>query len=479
MARNRFNKSSGKGTSFGKQSDAEKAFYKRPKTSRFEETGKSSRERQQGGQSHGSSRPENERTGKSYNKNFNYSAEGKRKSYGSRPDGPPRFSKSAPFRKDRSDSDQKPFAKRKDNSSYSRPEGPPRFSKSAPFRKDRADSDQKAFTKRRDNSSYSRPEGPPRFNRSAPRGEFKGRKNEGPGEDSFRTRPSGQAPFKKRDDRFRDKKPFRKDQPSFVQARVIKSGDFTKPARESVSKAASPAKEEGLIRLNKYIANAGIGSRRQADELIKMGLISINGTTITELGSKVKPGDIVRYEDRVLKAEKLVYVLLNKPKGFITTTDDPQERNTVMGLVAGACKERIYPVGRLDRNTTGLLLLTNDGDLADKLTHPSYNAKKVYKAELDKPITKNDLQKLMDGVRLEEGKAVVDDVAVISDDHKTVGLEIHIGWNRVVRRIFEALGYEVVKLDRSVFAGLDKKDLGRGQWRFLKPEEVVRLKHFK
>jgi len=255
---------------------------------------------------------------------------------------------------------------------------------------------------------------------------------------------------------------------------VIKSGDFVKVVRTE-----APKKDDGLTRLNKYIANSGVGSRREADELIKMGLIKVNGVVITELGTKVKQGDEVRYEDRVLKAEKPVYILLNKPKGFITTTDDPQERNTVMGLVAGACKERIYPVGRLDRNTTGLLLLTNDGDLADRLTHPSYNAKKVYKAELDRPLTKNDFQKIMDGVQLEEGRAVVDDIAIISDDHKTVGLEIHIGWNRVVRRIFEALGYEVGKLDRSVFAGLDKKDLSRGQWRFLKPEEVVRLKHFK
>jgi len=197
------------------------------------------------------------------------------------------------------------------------------------------------------------------------------------------------------------------------------------------------------------------------------------------MGFKVKPGDEVRYEGKLLKAEKQVYILLNKPKGFITTTDDPQERNTVMNLVAKACKERVYPVGRLDRNTTGLLLLTNDGELTEKLTHPSYNVKKIYKVELNKPLTKNDLQRITEGVSLEEGRAQVDDVAIISDDSLTVGLEIHIGWNRVVRRIFEALGYEVVRLDRSVYAGLDKKDLGRGEWRFLKPEEVVNLKHFK
>lgn len=213
--------------------------------------------------------------------------------------------------------------------------------------------------------------------------------------------------------------------------------------------------------------------------MIRKGLISVNGVTITEMGHKVKQGDVVRYEDKVLKAEKPVYILLNKPKGFITTTSDPKERKTVMNLVANACRERLYPVGRLDRNTTGLLLLTNDGDLAEKLTHPSHNTKKIYKVELDRPLTKNDFQKIMEGVRLEEGKAIVDDLAITSDDKKTVGIELHIGWNRIVRRIFESLDYEVRKLDRVVFAGLDKKDLPRGEWRFLKPEEIIRLKHFK
>ena len=197
------------------------------------------------------------------------------------------------------------------------------------------------------------------------------------------------------------------------------------------------------------------------------------------MGHKVKATDDVRYEGKRLKSEMPVYILLNKPKGYITTTDDPQERNTVMQLIHGACKERVYPVGRLDRNTSGLLLLTNDGDLTDKLTHPSYNVKKIYKAELDKPLTKNDFQKIREGVHLEEGKAIVDDLAIVSEDGKTVGIEIHIGWNRLIRRIFESLDYEVVKLDRSVYATLDKKDLSRGHWRFLRQDEIVRLKHFK
>lgn len=230
--------------------------------------------------------------------------------------------------------------------------------------------------------------------------------------------------------------------------------------------------------MNRFIANSGVCSRREADELIAMGLVTVNGKSITEMGYKVSPTDDVRYEGRRLKAEAMMYILLNKPKGYITTTDDPQERNTVMNLIEGACKERVYPVGRLDRNTSGLLLLTNDGELTDKLTHPSYNVKKIYKAELDKPLTKADFQNIKDGVRLEEGKALVDDLAVVSEDGKTIGLEIHIGWNRLIRRIFEALGYEVIKLDRTVYAGLDKKQLSRGHWRFLREEEVIRLKHY-
>jgi 23S rRNA pseudouridine2605 synthase len=268
------------------------------------------------------------------------------------------------------------------------------------------------------------------------------------------------------------------------ERKAEKTGFFDKKVRNVKSgkridqSLAAPVQTE-KIRLNKFIANSGVCSRREADELIAMGLISVNGKTITELGYKVNPGDEVRYENKVLRAEKPVYLLLNKPKGYLTTTDDPQERNTVMHIIGSAVKERIYPVGRLDRNTTGLLLLTNDGDLADKLMHPSYNVKKIYKVELDRPLTKADFQTILDGVKLEEGKATVDDLAIISDDGKTIGVELHIGWNRVVRRIFETLNYKVIKLDRSVYAGLDKKDLARGHWRFLTKEEVIMLKHFK
>ncbi|MCP2042937.1 pseudouridine synthase [Pontibacter sp. HSC-36F09] len=236
--------------------------------------------------------------------------------------------------------------------------------------------------------------------------------------------------------------------------------------------------EDGSIRLNRYIANAGVCSRREADELILSGEIKVNGEAVTEMGFKVQPSDTVTYGKKVLSREKMVYVLLNKPKDFITTTEDPEGRKTVMSLVEKSSKERIFPVGRLDRNTTGLLLFTNDGELAQKLTHPSNEIKKIYQVELDKPITKDDFQKVVEGVELEDGKAMVDDVAMLGDSKKFLGLEIHIGRNRIVRRIFEHLGYDVVTLDRVQYAGLTKKDLPRGEWRYLSEKEVIRLKYF-
>jgi 23S rRNA pseudouridine2605 synthase len=274
------------------------------------------------------------------------------------------------------------------------------------------------------------------------------------------------------------KKSYRAKPDSESEKTTGKTSSEIRPRRRRVREDASTSPKSDKIRLNKFIANSGISSRREADELITLGLISVNGKIVSELGYKVNPGDEVRYENKVLRAEKPVYILMNKPKGFLTTTDDPQERKTVMHIIGSAVKERIYPVGRLDRNTTGLLLLTNDGDLADKLMHPSFNVKKIYKVELDHPLTKADFQAILDGVRLEEGRALVDDLAIVSDDGRTIGIELHIGWNRVVRRIFESLGYEVIKLDRSVYAGLDKKELSRGQWRFLTKEEIIHLKHF-
>ena len=231
------------------------------------------------------------------------------------------------------------------------------------------------------------------------------------------------------------------------------------------------------IRLNKFLANAGICSRREADEFITAGVVTVNGTVVTELGTKVKRSDEVKFHDQVVDIERKVYVLLNKPKDCMTTSEDPHERKTVMECVKGACKERIYPVGRLDRNTTGVLLLTNDGDLASKLTHPKFLKKKIYHVYCDKNVTKASLDQIAEGVTLDDGEIKADAVNYASETDKSqVGIEIHSGKNRIVRRIFEALGYRVMKLDRVYFAGLTKKGLRRGEWRFLTEREVAMLR---
>ena len=231
------------------------------------------------------------------------------------------------------------------------------------------------------------------------------------------------------------------------------------------------------IRLNKFLANAGVCSRREADDFIKAGVVKVNGQTITELGCKVKRGDNVLFHDQLVSIERKIYILLNKPKDCVTTVDDPQERKTVMDYVRNACRERIYPVGRLDRNTTGVLLLTNDGEMAAKLTHPKFMKKKIYHAKLDRPVATADLEKLLTGVDLGEGDMVrADEADYVNDDRNQIGLEIHSGRNRVVRRMFDALGYKVVKLDRVQFAGLTKKRLRRGDWRFLTDKEVNMLR---
>ena len=227
------------------------------------------------------------------------------------------------------------------------------------------------------------------------------------------------------------------------------------------------------IRLNKFLANAGVCSRREADEFITAGVVSVNGEVVTELGTKIKRTDEVKFHDEPVSVERKVYVLLNKPKDCVTTSDDPQERKTVMHCVKDACKERIYPVGRLDRNTTGVLLLTNDGDLASKLTHPKFLKKKIYHVYCDKNVTKADLDQIAAGITLEDGEIHADAISYASEtDKKQVGIEIHSGKNRIVRRIFESLGYKVTKLDRVYFAGLTKKGLKRGDWRFLTEQEV-------
>ena len=267
------------------------------------------------------------------------------------------------------------------------------------------------------------------------------------------------------------------------------SRDFEKSARPSKTAArvnqAAERYSKGLAkpvmgtRLNKYIANSGLCARRKADEMIANGEIRVNGNEITEMGYIVQPGDKVQFHDKVLKAEEMVYVLMNKPKDFITTTDDPQERRTVMELLNGATPHRIYPIGRLDRNTTGLLLFTNDGGLAEKLSHPSSNINKLYHVSLDKGLTKVDFDKITEGITLEDGLITVDELAFVDGmSKKEVGIRIHSGKNRIVRRIFESMGYDVLKLDRVIYAGLSKKDLTRGRWRHLSAKEIISLKHF-
>ena len=260
-----------------------------------------------------------------------------------------------------------------------------------------------------------------------------------------------------------------------------RTADYDPHAKYSLKKRIE-YKEEHIdptvpVRLNKFLANAGICSRREADEFIQAGVVTVNGNVVTELGTKVMRTDDVKFHDQPVKMEKKVYVLLNKPKDTVTTSDDPQQRKTVMDLVKNACPERIYPVGRLDRNTTGVLLLTNDGDLASKLTHPKFLKKKIYHVFLDKNVTAHDMQQIASGITLEDGEVHADAIEYASPTDKSqVGIEIHSGKNRIVRRIFESLGYRVVKLDRVQFAGLTKKNLRRGDWRFLTEKEVDMLR---
>ena len=238
----------------------------------------------------------------------------------------------------------------------------------------------------------------------------------------------------------------------------------------------NPNQSTGEIRLNRFISQSGVCSRREADDFILAGVVTVNGQVVTELGTKIVPTDEVRFHDEKLQGEKNVYLVLNKPKGYVTSLDDPHAEKTVMDLVKNACTERVYPVGRLDKNSLGLLLITNDGDITRQLTHPSYRKKKIYQVTLDKALTRADMDSLTEGITLEDGDIFADEVAYASEDKRTVGVEIHSGRNRIVRRMFEHLGYTVQKLDRVYYAGLTKKNLKRGEWRFLTRDEVMRLK---
>ena len=314
-----------------------------------------------------------------------------------------------------------------------------------------------------------------RFDDDRPRGERRFRDDDRPRrrfEDDDRPRrrfdddrPRGDRRF---DDRPRDRRRSDDEEPRRGRKGYVREKDpmYDRP------------KATGEIRLNKYLADCGICSRREADDLIKAGCVMVNDEVITTMGYKVKTEDKVVYGGQTLNREKLRYILLNKPKGYITTSDDPYERDTVMELIKNACPERVYPVGRLDKQTTGLLLFTNDGDLAKKLTHPSSEVPKLYHVILDKPLTKNDMLRISEGIELDDGPIAADSIAYDQDDDskKSIGIELHSGRNRIVRRIFEHLGYEVTKLDRVMFAGLDKYKLPRGEWRFLTDLEVVNLK---
>lgn len=296
--------------------------------------------------------------------------------------------------------------------------------------------------------------------------------------------PKSESKFDRKDFGKRDDKPAAKSgKPSsrFGEQRPATKSGYPKPAKSGFDKPKAypkykPEMPSGEIRLNRFIAQSGLCSRREADAYITAGVITVNGHVVTELGTKILPTDEVRFNDEPVRGEQNVYLVLNKPKGYVTTLDDPHATKIVTDLVKNACKERIYPVGRLDKNSLGVLLFTNDGELTKQLTHPSYKKKKIYQVSLDKALTQSDMQRIADGLTLEDGEIYADEIAYLNDDKREIGIEIHSGRNRIVRRIFEHLGYEVKKLDRVYFAGLTKKNLKRGAWRFLTKEEVTRLK---
>ena len=363
-----------------------------------------------------------------------------------------------PFRRDHDeDSDRPRRSFRRDNEEDS--DRPRR-----PYRRDHdKDSDRPKRPFRRDHDEDS----------DRPRRPFRRDREDG-GRDGFRheRRSFGDRQFRRR-----EKQPhYIEDSPIIDEIVKKRREEGRSPERKPKVLSLEWNEERGLIRLNKYIANAGVCSRREADRLIEAGEVTVNGEVVTELGVKIQPTDVVRYGDQVLQREKPVYILLNKPKDYITTTNDEYDRKNVMNLVAGACPQRVYPVGRLDRNTTGLLLITNDGEMAKKLTHPRYGVKKIYHVELDKSLSQGDFQQIISGLELVDGFIAPDELAYVGESRREVGITLHSGKNRIVRRIFEHLGYEVVKLDRVYYAGLTKKDLPRGQWRFLRPDEVNILK---
>ncbi|MCI5664442.1 MAG: RNA-binding S4 domain-containing protein [Mediterranea sp.] len=377
---------------------------------------------------------------------------------------------------------ERPYRPRYNNENGERPQRPYGERPQRPRFNNDGERPQRSYGER---PSYGGSERPfrPRYNNEAgerPQRSYGERPSYGGSERPFRPRFNSeggerpQRPFDNRQPRPRFNANGNKPRNNRPQHRT---GDYDPNAKYSKKKQIE-YKEQYVdpnepIRLNKFLANAGVCSRREADEFITAGVVSVNGTVVTELGTKIKRGDEVKFHDQAVSIERKIYILLNKPKDTVTTSDDPQARRTVMDLVKGACPERIYPVGRLDRNTTGVLLLTNDGDLASKLTHPMYLKKKIYHVHLDKNLTKADMEQIAAGIQLDDGEIHADAISYTDEAKKDdVGIEIHSGKNRIVRRIFESLGYKVTKLDRVYFAGLTKKGLRRGEWRFLNENEV-------
>jgi len=413
-----------------------------------------------------SSEPKKSRTEKKEKPSFERFRDDSRPSdFGS----PKKRSSFGDFRKKREE--DRPYKKREDNEE--KPSFEEKSEEKRPFGK-KSFSDKPHFKKKWDDKE-TKEERPSAFKKSfSDKPGFKKRYDDKP---AFKSdRPKGKTlnpnDLDEKDLEYgKPKTGFEKKGGSYIRKPYGKKG----PSKKS----STPQREDdGTIRLNKYLSNAGICSRREADDLIASGVVQVNGKTITEMGFRVKPTDIIKYGGQTLKKERMVYLILNKPKDYITTIDDPQKRKTVLELVQGACKERIYPVGRLDRSTTGLLMFTNDGDLTKKLTHPRYGVRKIYHVELDKPLKHQDLSQIASGIELEDGEIKVDEVTYVGDgsDKTQIGIEIHSGKNRIVRRIFEHLGYNVRKLDRVMFGSLTKKDLPRGRWRFLTEAEVGILK---
>ena len=404
-----------------------------------------------------------ERPYRSYNSRYNNGEDRQRGGYGSRPQrsynnngGRPQRSYNPNF--NREEGGERSYGSRpyNNNNNGGRPQRPytPRYNNND------EEGGRRPYTPRPYNNNGERPQRPytPRFN---------GGDNEG-----------GQRPYRSYNNNNAQRGGYGRPQGGNFRPRT---NDYNPNAKYSAKKQIEYKEvltdPNEPIRLNKFLANAGICSRREADEFITAGVVSVNGEVVTELGTKIKRTDEVKFHDQSVNIERKVYVLLNKPKDCVTTSDDPQERKTVMDFVKDACKERIYPVGRLDRNTTGVLLLTNDGDLASKLTHPKYLKKKVYHVYCDKNVTKADLDQIAAGITLDDGDIHADSISYASDtDRSQVGIEIHSGKNRIVRRIFESLGYRVIKLDRVYFAGLTKKGLRRGDWRYLTEMEVNMLR---